>query len=219
MKSCICCLSLLILTSLVACSGSEEPSSFKEGTLRTIESKTQLGQVEEAVVSTSIDSALVAEAAEKEKAAQLELALERTKALKEAYDKDEEVAENYVESIPFTTFLGKPVELGALEIIKLEDEYTRVYADYFDGEPIGGKLFFIQNGALIAIEVIQLREKITENGASIQDESTHVLYYHEEDLLSMLNLSTNEEVEVSSVEWLDENLADWELVKAHINAL
>jgi hypothetical protein len=219
MKSCICCLSLLILTSLVACSSSEEPSSFKEGPLRTIEPISQFGQEEEAVASTTIDSALVAEAAEKEKTVQLELALERTKALKEAYDKDEEVAENYVESVPFTTFLGKPVELGALEIIKLEDEYTRVYADYFDGEPIGGKLFFIQNEALVAIEVIQLREKITENGASIQDESTHILYYHEEVLLSMIDLSTNKVVEGSSIEWLDENLADWELVKAHINTL
>jgi hypothetical protein len=219
MKSCICCLSLLILTSLVACSGSEAPDSFKEAPLRTIESNTKLAQVEEVVVRTSIDSALVAEAAEKEKTVQLELALEHTKALKKAYKKNGEAAENYVESVPFTTFLGKPVELGALEIIKLEDEYTRVYADYFDGEPIGGKLFFIQNEALVAIEVIQLRAKITENGAFIQDESTHILYYHEEVLLSMVDLSTNEVVEGSSIEWLDENLADWELVKVHINTL
>jgi hypothetical protein len=219
MKNCICCLSLLVLSSLVACSGSEESNFPKQNQLETIDPTTRFGQAKEVVATTKIDSTLLIEATEKEKATQLKLALEHTKALKEAYDKDREIAENYVEFIPFTTFLGNPAESGALEIIKLEDQYTRIYADYFDGEPIGGKLFFIQNEALIAIEVIQLREKITENGAFIQDESTHILYYHEEVLLSMVDLSTNEAIEESTIGWLDENLADWELVKAHINTL
>ncbi|MBL4648648.1 MAG: hypothetical protein JKY03_02875 [Aureispira sp.] len=219
MKNCICCLSLLILSSLVACSGSEESDSSKQNQLKMTNSTTRFGQVKEVVTSTSKDSVLLVEAAEKEKTIQLKLALESTKALKEAYDRSVEETEHYVESIPFTTFLGKPVDLGALEIVQFENQYTRVYADYFDGEPIGGKLFLIQNETLVAIEVIQLREKITENGAFIQDESTHILYYHEEVLLSMVNLATNEAIEESSIGWLDENLADWELVKVHINTL
>lgn len=219
MKNCICCFSLLILSSLVACSGSEELDSSKQNQLKMTNSTTRFGQVKEVVTSTSKDSVLFVEAAEKEKTIQLKLALESTKALKEAYDRSVEESEYYVESIPFTTFLGKPVDLGALEIVQFENQYTRVYADYFDGEPIGGKLFLIQNETLVAIEVIQLREKVTENGAFIQDESTHILYYHEEVLLSMVDLATNEAIEESSIGWLDENLADWELVKVHINTL
>jgi len=219
MKNCICCLSILILSSLVACTGAEKSEPSKQAQLTAIDPAIRLGQVTEVVTSTDNDSTLALEAIEKEKAAHLALAIESTKALKKAYNEQESGTENYVESIPFATFLGVPVELGALEIIQLEDQYMRVYADYFDGEPIGGKLFFIQNNALVAVEVIQIKEKITENGASIQETSTHILYYHEDVLLSIVDLSAKEELEASSVAWLEENLADWELVKTHINTL
>lgn len=219
MKNCICCLSILILTSLVACTGTEEsPLPPKAAELEQIASATRIGQAEEEA-SMSVDSVLAEEVAEEEKSAELELVLEQTEILKEISDKGEVVAENYIESIPFTTFIGIPVELGALEIVQFEDQYTRVYADYFDGEPIGGKLFFIKNDSLVAIEIIQLRETITENGASIKDEHTHILYYHEEVLLSITDLSTNKTLEASEIGWLDENLADWKLVKTHLNTL
>lgn len=217
MKNCICCLSLLILSNLIACSGIGDLEHTEEAALEPIDTSIQLlrHMVEQTATMDSI-LAIAAAKKEKEQAMYLELALEKVEALKAAYDKSFEETENYVESIPFTTFLGKPAESGALEIIEFGDQYTRIYADYFDGEPIGGKLFFIQNSALIAIEVIQLKEKITENGAFIQDESTHILYYHNEALLSMIDLSTNEAVELGSIAWLDENLADWELVKAQV---
>jgi hypothetical protein len=218
MKNCIFCLSILILSSLAACSGFEELES-KSAQLKTINPATRLGQVEEDTTNTSMDSILAIKVAEEEQNARLELAIERTKVLKKAYDERTEETENYVESIPFLTFLDHPIEYGALEIIQFGDQYTRIYADYFDGEPVGGKLYFIQNNALIAIEIIQLKEKVTETGASIKEESTHLLYYNEEVLLSAIDLSTNEAVEANSVVWLDENLADWKLVKTHINTL
>jgi hypothetical protein len=219
MKNCICCLSILILISLVACTGSEESVPSEQVKLETIDPTTRLGQVIEVTTSTSMDSVLVAEIVEKERTTNLKLAQESVKAIKAVYEKGETVGENYIESIPFTSFIGNSVELGALEVIQLKDQYTRVYADYFDGEPIGGKLFFIKNNALVAIEVIQIKEQITENGASILEESTYILYYHEEALLSITDLSTNEIVETSSIGWLDENLADWELVKRNLNTL
>lgn len=219
MKNCICCLSILILNSLIACTGADEtPPPPKEAELKKIASATRLGQTEEAA-SMPMDSVLVEEIIEEEKAAYLGLALAHTKTLKEAFDKGEVLAENYVESIPFTTFIGTSVELGALEIIQFENQYTRVYADYFDGEPIGGKLFFIKNDSLVAIEIIQLRETITENGASIKDEHTHILYYHEEALLSIRDLARDKTLEASELGWLDENLADWKLIKKHLNTL
>lgn len=218
MKNCICCLSMLILTSLVACTGSEESVPTESPKIKQLDPATRLGQAPE-TASTSIDSLLAVEIAENEKIAHLELAQESVKALKAAYEKGEAVSENYVESVPFTSFIGNPVELGALEVIQFEEEYMRVYADYFDGKPIGGKLFFIKNNALVAIEVIQLREKITEQGASISDESTHILYYHDEVLLSIIDLATNDTLEASSIEWLDENLADWKLVETNLNTL
>lgn len=219
MKNCICCLSILILGSLVACTGSEKSESSKQAQLVTIDPATRLGAATELVTNTSNDSTLALEVAEKEKSAHLLFAIEKTKALKKIYAAKEPGTETYVESIPFATFLGVPVELGALEIIQLEDQSMRVYADYFDGEPIGGKLFFIENNALVAIEVIQIKEKVTENGTSIRDKSTHILYYHEDVLLSVVDLATSKELEANSVAWLEENLADWELVKTHINTL
>jgi len=217
MKNCICCLSILLLGSLVACSGPEELES-KPAQLK-IAPATRLVHVEEDTMDTHMDSILSVEAAEQEKKAHLELAIERTQVLKKAYDEETEEIESYVEFIPFTTFLGTPVESGTLEIIQFGAKYTRIYADYFDGEPIGGKLFFIQNDALVAVEIIQLREQITEKGASIKEESTHMLYYHNNVLLSTIDLSTNEAVEAGSISWLDENLVDWKLVEAHINRI
>ena len=219
MKNCICCLSILILSSLVACTGSEKPESSKQAELVTIDPATRLGAATKVVTNTSNDSTLALEVAEKEKSADLLFAIEKTKALKKIYAAKESGTETYVESIPFATFLGVPVELGALEIIQLEDQSMRVYADYFAGEPIGGKLFFIENNALVAIEVIQIKEKVTENGTSIRDKSTHIVHYHEDALLSVVDLGTNKELEANSVAWLEENLADWELVKTHINTL
>jgi hypothetical protein len=220
MKNCICCLSILILANLVACSDAKEREQTKEEGLEPLNTSVRLIHKVE-TNSINMDSILDVEVAEKEKiqAAQLETALETIVALKKSYDESTEEEENYVEAIPFTTFLGNPVESGALEIIQFGDHYTRIYADYFDGSPIGGKLFFVHNNALVAIEIIQLKEKVTENGAFIQDESTHILYYHDEALLSTIDLSTNKAVEPSSITWLDENLVDWTLVKAHINTL
>jgi len=219
MKNCICCLSILLLTGLVACTGSETSESSKQAQLTTIDPVTQLGLVTEVVTSTDKDSTLALEMAEKEKAARLLLAIESTRAVKEAYEGKESVTGNYVESIPFATFLGTPVESGALEIIPLEAESMRIYADYFDGEPIGGKLFFIHNNALVAIEVIQIKEQITEKGASIEEKSTHISYYHKDVLLSTVDLSVDETLEASTLTWLEEHLADWELIKRHINTL
>jgi len=194
MKNCICCLSILLLTGLVACTGSETSESSKQAQLTTIDPVTQLGLVTEVVTSTDKDSTLALEMAEKEKAARLLLAIESTRAVKEAYEGKESVTGNYVESM-------------------------RIYADYFDGEPIGGKLFFIHNNALVAIEVIQIKEQITEKGASIEEKSTHISYYHKDVLLSTVDLSVDETLEASTLTWLEEHLADWELIKRHINTL
>lgn len=220
MKNGICCLSILILANLFACSGVDEPGQTKEEKREPLNASVKLIH-DLGVDLVNMDSILAVEAAEKEKiqAVQLETALETVVALKKSYDESTEEMENYVEAIPFTTFLGNPAESGALEIIQFGDRYTRIYADYFEGSPIGGKLFFVHNNALVAIEIIQLKEKITETGAFIEDESTHILYYHDEALLSTIDLSTNKAVEPSSITWLDENLADWTLVKAHINTL
>lgn len=220
MKNSICCLSILILGNLMACNGIGELEEDEQAKLESIDTNARhIDQVPERPVNIDSILAVEAEQKEQERAARLALALETVKTLKVAYDGSTEETENYVESIPLTTFLGKKVEFGALETIQFGEQYTRVYADYFDGEPIGGKLFWIQNSALVAVEIIQLREKITENGAFIEEESTHILYYHDEKLLSIIDLSTNKALEANSVAWLDENLADWSLVKAHISTL
>jgi len=214
MKNCICYLSILI--NLVACIGHQESKIPKEAQLKAIDPATRLSQIAEPTID--IDTIFETEFVEKKKeqTAYLELALIKVEALKKAYDEGIQKTENYVESIPFTTFLGDSIESGVLEVTQFGDQYTRIYADYFNGEPIGGKLFFVQNDTLIAIEVIQLKEKTTEKGTSIQDENTHILYYRDEILLSMVDLSTKKQVVVDSFEWQDENLLDWQLVKKYV---
>lgn len=219
MKPCICCLSIFILGCLTACSSEETAENANQEAFVQIDTTVRLIQksVEDAA---RIDSLRAIDAAEKAKqqAIQLETALATTLALKKAYDESVEEVENYVESVPFSAFLGKPTESGALEIIQFGDQYIRVYADYFDGEPIGGKLFFVKNRTLVAVEVIQLKERITENGARIEDESTQISYYHDDVLLQTIDLLTNEPIE-SNIVWNEEHLADWKLVKEQIEIL
>lgn len=218
MKICICCLSIILLGHLVSCTGNEVSEKGTQVVLKDVD--TTVRRFHTVVnVAVNMDSILAAEAAQKEqaRAEHLASALEIIKALKEAYDQSTEEIENYVEEIPFTTFLGQPAESGALEIIQFGDHYTRVYADYFDGEPIGGKLFFIKNSALIAIEIIQLKEKVTENGAVIDDQSTHLLYYHDETLLHAVDLLSNQPLAEESIAWVDENLVDWQIVKEQVD--
>lgn len=216
MKICICCLGIVLLGHLVSCSGNEV-SENEEGVVLTDIDTTIRRSYNIVEVPVNMDSILAVEMAQKEqaKAENLASALEIIEALKEAYDESTEEVENYIEEIPFITFLGQPAESGALEIIQFGDQYTRIYADYFDGEPIGGKLFFVKNSALIAVEIIQLKEKVTENGAVIDDQSTHRFYYHDETLLHAVDLLKNEPLREESIAWVDENLVDWQIVKEH----
>lgn len=218
MKICICCLGIVLLGHLVACNGNKLSENEGIAILKDIDTTVRRSyNLVEVAVNT--DSILAIEVAQQEqaKAEHLAAALEIIEALKQAYDESTEEVENYVEEIPFTAFLGKPAESGALEVIQFGDQYTRIYADYFDGEPIGGKLFFIKNSALIAVEIIQLKEKVTENGAVIDDQSTHLLYYHDETLLHAVDLLKNEPLSEESIAWVDENLVDWQIVKEHID--
>jgi hypothetical protein len=137
------------------------------------------------------------------------------KELTALYGNMEEKEGRYVEQVPFTSFLGKDVEMAELEISNVGPEFVRVHADYFDGAPIGGKLFLINKGELFGVEVLQLTEEITENGRVVVESVSHTFYYNEGKVLQVWN-NTKEEIDTNSVAWLGENLEQWELVKKQL---
>ena len=55
--------------------------------------------------------------------------------------------------------------------------------DYFDGEPLGGKRFFVHKNQLMGVEVILLVEKVSENGPVIEEQSSYFFFYDEEQLI------------------------------------
>lgn len=137
--------------------------------------------------------------------------------LKNEYQELEDKEGNYIEEVALHSFLGKEVEFGTLEISTITDSLIRIYADYFDGEPIGGKLFWVKEGALIAVEIVELTKKTTEEGVLIKDDLTYVFYYENNQLFKVVNYQKNEEVDRQNIVWVDENLIDWKEIKQHLN--
>jgi len=159
-----------------------------------------------------IDSSLIFE---EERKLALEKASLLAKELRAAYAKMEEEG-RYVEEVPLTSFLGKKADIGALEISNVGEEFVRVHADYFDGAPVGGKLFFINQGELFGVEVLKLTEEITENGRVVVEKTSHTFYYNEGKVLQAWDNRKKEEIDTNSVAWIGENLEQWELVKKHL---
>lgn len=163
-----------------------------------------------------IDSSLLRAAQKAERIKRQEEIVQRVTELKERYQQIEGEEGTYVEEVPLNSFLGKVMESGALEINKIGEQYLRIHADYFDGEPKGGKVFFIENGNLMAVEILQLIEKITENGTIVTDKVTHLFYYEDDSPFRILDYQNKTELEFQTISWEAENIADWDIVKEYL---
>lgn len=134
---------------------------------------------------------------------------------KRLVDLDEQEG-HYVEGLSVVSFLGVQVEGAALELKRIDDNWVQARVDYFDGVPIGGRLFLIKNGALVALDIIQLVENITENGVTILDRVSHRCYYHKEHLLHVLDLLNQEPLMIEDFSWKKENWEDWKVIESYI---
>lgn len=153
--------------------------------------------------------------AEENKQAVME-ATKLAKQLRDTYAKMEDKQARYVEEVPITSYLGKDIEVAEFEITKVDANLTRVYVDYFDGAPMGGKCYFINNGELFAVEIVRLTEVEGEHGAEVDEKISHIFYYKNGKLVQIWDTQAQQEVDSKTITWANENLEHWELVKKNL---
>jgi hypothetical protein len=125
--------------------------------------------------------------------------------------------ESFVEEVALKSFLGNEVDFAELAIAKDTNDFVRIYADYFAGEPIGGKRFFVHNNELIGVEVILLVENISENGSFVVEETSNLFFYYQGKIQQVWDNRIQENVDVASISWTDEHLLQWEVIKQYID--
>ena len=143
-------------------------------------------------------------------------ATQLAKDLRTAYAKMKDKKPRYIEEVPFTSFVGTAVEAAEFEITKINDQLTRVHVDYFEGSPIGGKCFFVNNGDLFAVEIVQLTEEKSEKGSGIVETISHICYYKGGKLAQIWDTKAQQELDPKTITWAKENMEQWEEVKKNL---
>lgn len=131
--------------------------------------------------------------------------------IKLAYQIATDHDKRYVEEVKLTSFEGIAVEMAALELFK-KGNWTQIHLDYYNGEPIGCKRFFVFKNQLVAVEHIQLKEVISESGSRIEEQVTQVSYYAQDHLLETKYLTTAKERQ----SWQQEQKRDWQLIQQYL---
>ena len=135
------------------------------------------------------------------------------------YEQISDNQEEYIEEVPFMNFMGTAVEFGELTISKITGNFIHVHADYFEGAPVGGKHFWIRGEELLAVEIVKLKELLTENGKVIEEQKSEIFYYGEGQLIQVFN-NQIQQVEISdSISCSGENLKQWELIKEKVQGI
>lgn len=200
---------MCLCSFLVACGGDNSNSS------QPVVDSTVTTSTPTPETNTSEPNPVAEMSAEESKQAVAE-ATKLTKQLRDTYSKMKNIEPRYVENVPFTSFIGIAVEAAEFEIVKVNDQLTRVQVDYFDGSPTGGKRFFVNNGELFAVEIVRLTEEQSEKGSGIVEKVSHTCYYKGGKLAQIWDNKAQQEVDAKTIAWINENLEQWETVKKSI---
>ncbi|MGH1335072.1 MAG: hypothetical protein ACRBFS_03015 [Aureispira sp.] len=110
------------------------------------------------------------------------------------------------------TFAGKDIGESMALLFPIHQDTLQLYVDYFDGDLIGSKVFYIAAGELLAVDVIKLEEYWTEGGKQVKSILTHSFYYHKNQLLYCKAFHHSEEQEI-----LDkENTQNWAIIQPQL---
>ena len=91
----------------------------------------------------------------------------------------------------------------------------KVYVDYFDGDPIGSKVFYIAAGELLAVDVAKMESYWTEGGEQVKSVLTHSFYYKEKELFYCNAFYHPEKQHLLE----QENAQDWAIIREKLELL
>lgn len=132
--------------------------------------------------------------------------------IKIAYQTAEEKQKRYVDDVNLVSFEGGLVEMAALELFQKGD-WVQIHIDYYNGEPIGCKRFFVFKKQLVAVEHIRLEEVVNESGNRIEEQVTQINYYQQDRLLQTKYLT---EVVDKNRNWEGEQKVDWQIIQQYL---
>lgn len=218
MKNCICC---LMMSSILYGSFSCGEQSPVAGTLPEEKTLNRATRLPSEVILDDTDKNVVVKAkaatANRFEPSDQEAIIASVNALKGKYERSNNIEGDYLDDVPLNAFLGQKVEFGTLEVNTIGNDLIRIYADYFDGEPVGSKLFWVEKGNLVAIEIIELTKKVTEQGIQIEDNLRYVCYYNNNQLIKIIDDQKKSAKKSQDITWVDENMADWDVVQQYLN--
>ena len=164
-----------------------------------------------------IDTIVQSEVEEEDTLPSLDSLINLLKQLNETFKSMGDTNQSFIEETDLTLFLGTKVDFAELAILRDTNDFVQIYADYFDGEPIGGKRFFVHKDELIGVEVIILVEKVSENGPVIVEENAYIFLYNKGQLCQAFDNSKNKIIDVDSISWAGEHMAQWNVISQHLN--
>jgi len=121
----------------------------------------------------------------------------------------------YVEDLVIKTYLESMVESAEVEFMDWENGLMLAHADFFNGEPVGGKRFLVQEDALFCVEIIELKTRITESGESTDEVTTYTFYYDKGQLIQVWDGDDVATIDPTLERLSKEHLEHWELIKAN----
>lgn len=114
--------------------------------------------------------------------------------------------------VPLLSLAGQVVAESSAFLFLINQDTLKLYVDYFEGDLIGSKVFYIAGRNLLAVDVLTMETYETESGSQARSLLTHTFYYQKEELL----FCTTHHYPDKKAILKEENLQDWTLICQHL---
>lgn len=132
--------------------------------------------------------------------------------LYELYNAEDPPETYYAEDLVITTYLEQAVEFAEVAFMDWGNGFMLVHADYFNGQPEGGKRFLAHENQLFGVEIIELKTKITESGESTEEVTTYTFYYDNGELIQVWDGDEEAVIDPTLERLSKEHLEHWETI-------
>ncbi|MFK7797556.1 MAG: hypothetical protein AB8E82_08890 [Aureispira sp.] len=125
---------------------------------------------------------------------------------------EEESIEPAEVTVPLLALGGQTVTESTALLFLINQDTLKLYVDYFEGDLIGSKVFYVVGGNLLAVDILTMNAYQTESGPQAQSLLTHTFYYKKEALL----FCTTHHYPDKQAVLEEENLQDWAIIQQRL---
>lgn len=125
---------------------------------------------------------------------------------------EEESIEPSEVRVPLLALAGQTVTESTAFLFLINQDTLKLYVDYFEGDLIGSKIFYVVRGNLLAVDVFKMDAYQTESGPQVQSLLTHTFYYKKE----APHFCTTHHYPDQQAVLEEENLQDWAIIQQQL---